>query len=64
MTGTDETKQCPRCRGRGKYADPRRDALVQITCTRCEGSGRVPADSPDEEPVQEAKKVPFGGRRG
>ncbi len=60
MTGGAETKSCPRCSGRGKYADPTRDPLVSITCERCDGSGEVPADAPDEEPVQEAKQVPFG----
>ncbi|MDQ3849182.1 MAG: hypothetical protein M3296_01000 [Actinomycetota bacterium] len=61
MTGSDETKDCPRCEGRGKYADPQRDPLVQINCERCDGSGRVPADSPDEPPVR-PKNVPFGSR--
>jgi DnaJ-class molecular chaperone len=60
MSTGDDTKECPRCTGRGKYADPQRDPLVQITCERCEGSGRVPADSPDEPPVKEATQVPFG----
>ena len=60
MTGTDDTKECPRCSGRGKYADPQHDPLVQITCPRCEGSGRVPVDSPDEPPVKEPTQIPFG----
>jgi DnaJ-class molecular chaperone len=59
VTGNDDTKDCPRCSGRGKYADPHR-ALVQITCPRCEGSGRVPADSPDEPPAKEPTQIPFG----
>ena len=60
MTDTDDTKECPRCSGRGKYADPQHDPLVQITCPRCEGSGRVPFDSPDEPPVKEPTQIPFG----
>ena len=63
MTSDDSAKDCPRCSGRGKYADRRRDPLVQITCERCDGSGRVPADSPDEPPAKEAKKIPFGTHR-
>lgn len=62
MSDTDETKDCPRCRGRGTYADPKRGPLVQVTCDRCEGSGRVPAGSPDEPPAKEPKKVPFGSK--
>jgi hypothetical protein len=34
------------------------------SCPRCGGSGRAPADSPDEAPVQEPKQVPFFGARG
>jgi DnaJ-class molecular chaperone len=64
MTDKGETKSCPRCSGRGKYADPSSDPLVQITCERCDGSGSVPADSPDEPPAQEPKQVPFFGARG
>ena len=58
----DETssKECPRCTGRGKYADPARGPLVQITCERCEGSGRVPVDSTDEAPAKEPTQIPFG----
>lgn len=59
MTEADETKDCPRCEGRGKYADRQRGPLVQVTCERCEGSGRVPADSPDEPPAKEPRKIPF-----
>lgn len=64
MAGSDDTKDCPRCSGRGKYADPQQAPLVQITCPRCEGSGRVPADSPDEPPAQEPRKIPFGSSPG
>ena len=63
MTDDDDTKDCPRCSGRGKYTDPGQDPLVRVTCDRCEGSGRVPADSPDEPPVEEPKQKPFGARR-
>ena len=59
MTGSDE-KDCPRCEGRGKYADPARGPLVQITCELCDGSGKVPADTPDEPPAKEPTQVPFG----
>ena len=62
MAGDDETKDCPRCSGRGRYTDPHRDPLVRVTCERCDGSGRVPADAPDEPPAQEPKQVPFGQR--
>lgn len=62
MTAEEPTKDCPRCGGRGKYADPQRGPLVQITCARCEGSGEVPADAPDEPPAQEPPKIPFGTR--
>jgi hypothetical protein len=55
---SEQTKDCPRCGGRGRYADPRRDPLVR---ERCGGSGRVPADTPDEPPAEEPKHVPFGG---
>ena len=60
MTDTDNTKECGRCGGSGKYADPQKDPLVQITCPSCDGSGRVAADAPDEEPVKEATQIPFG----
>jgi DnaJ-class molecular chaperone len=60
VTSADDTKDCPRCSGRGKYADPQRGPLVQIKCERCEGSGRVPADSPDEPPAKEPTQIPFG----
>lgn len=60
MTADEETKECPRCEGRGKYADRERDPLVQVTCERCDGSGKVPADSPDEPPVEQPRQVPFG----
>ncbi len=60
MTDTDDTKDCPRCRGGGKYADPQRGPLVQVTCERCEGSGRVPVDAPDEPPAEEPTQIPFG----
>ena len=62
MNDTDDTKDCPRCRGSGKYADPKRGPLVQVECERCEGSGRVPADAPDEPPAEEPKQVPFGSK--
>ncbi len=53
--------ECPKCSGRGKYADPAR-ALVQVTCERCEGSGTVPEGSQqdDDQPAAEPRKVPFG----
>ena len=60
MSATDDTKDCPRCEGRGKYADPQRGPLVQITCARCEGSGKVAADSPDEPPAKQPTQIPFG----
>lgn len=60
MAGDDDTKHCPHCDGRGKYADPQRGPLVQVTCESCDGSGRVPADAPDEPPVEEPRQVPFG----
>ncbi len=60
MTGSDDSKDCPRCDGRGKYADPKRGPLVQITCDLCDGSGRVSADTPDEPPAKEPTQVPFG----
>ncbi len=62
MSDSEETKDCPRCRGRGKYADPQRGPLVQVVCVRCEGSGRVPADAPDEPPVEEPTQIPFGSK--
>lgn len=62
MSATDETKQCPRCSGRGKYADPQGGPLVQITCPRCEGSGLVPSDAPDEPPAKEPTQIPFGSQ--
>ena len=58
----DNTKECPRCSGRGKYTDPERAPLVRVTCERCDGSGRVPADSPDEPPAKEPEKIPFGSQ--
>ncbi len=57
---SDESKECPRCEGRGKYADPQRGPLVRITCPSCDGSGRVPADAPDEPPAKEPTQIPFG----
>lgn len=64
MTTSNDTKQCPRCSGRGKYADRQKGPLVQITCQRCEGSGRVPADSFDEAPAKEPNQIPFGSEPG
>lgn len=60
MSDTDATKECTRCQGQGKYADPQHGPLVQITCPSCEGSGRVPADAPDEPPAKEPTQIPFG----
>ena len=60
MAGDDDKKECPRCSGRGKYADPEKGPLVQITCALCDGSGRVAADTPDEPPAQEPTQIPFG----
>ena len=62
MSDDEQTKDCPRCRGRGKHPDPARGPLVAVRCERCEGSGEVPADSPDEPP-REPKHIPFGARR-
>ena len=56
----DETKECPRCAGRGKYADPEKGPLVRINCDLCDGSGTVPADTPDEPPADEPTQIPFG----
>jgi DnaJ-class molecular chaperone len=56
----DATKPCTRCGGRGKYPSPDKGPLVQVTCTACDGSGRVPADAPDEPPPEEPKQMPFG----
>ena len=64
MADGDDTKECGRCEGRGKYADPQKGPLVQITCPTCEGSGRVPADAPDEEPAKTPTQVPFGSDPG
>jgi len=64
MSSEQNTKDCPRCRGRGKYADPQKDPLVQITCQLCDGSGRVSSDTPDEPPVKEATQIPFGSDPG
>ena len=60
MTDAENTKECPRCSGRGKYADPEKGPLVQITCESCDGSGRVPADAPAEPPAKEPTQIPFG----
>jgi DnaJ-class molecular chaperone len=57
-----ETKECSRCSGRGRYADPSRDPLVRVDCESCGGTGRVPADTPDEAPAEEPRQVPFGER--
>ena len=57
-----DTKDCPRCDGTGKYADPQRGPLVQVTCETCEGSGQVPADTPDEPPAEEPTQIPFGSK--
>ena len=35
---------------------------MQITCPSCDGSGKVPADAPDEEPAKEPTQVPFGSQ--
>jgi DnaJ-class molecular chaperone len=60
MAAAGDTKDCPRCSGRGKYADPQKGPLVQITCERCDGSGRVSSDTPDEPPAKEPTQIPFG----
>jgi DnaJ-class molecular chaperone len=60
MEGSGDTKECTRCGGRGKYAARDRGPLVQITCDTCDGSGRVPADAPDEPPAKEPNQIPFG----
>lgn len=62
MSADGDTKECPRCNGTGKYADPQRGPLVQVTCELCEGSGRAPADAPDEPPADEPKQIPFGSK--
>jgi len=64
MSSGDDTKDCPRCGGRGKYADPEKGPLVQITCQLCDGSGRVSSDTPDEPPAQEPTQIPFGSEPG
>ncbi len=56
------TKECSRCSGRGRYADPSRDPLVRVDCEACGATGRVPADAPDEPPAEEPRQVPFGER--
>ena len=60
MTEGDDTKDCPRCEGRGKYADPQRGPLVRADCELCDGTGTVPADTPDEQPAKEPTQIPFG----
>lgn len=60
MSDGDDTKRRPRCEGGGKYADPERGPLVQVTCESCDGSGRVPADAPDQPPAYEPRQIPFG----
>ena len=62
MSEEDATKDCPRCDGAGKYADPQRGPLVQIQCPTCDGSGQVPADAPDEPPAKEPTQIPFGSQ--
>lgn len=37
----EETKDCPKCEGRGKYHDVKRH-LVMVRCEECGGSGKVP----------------------
>jgi DnaJ-class molecular chaperone len=60
MASGDDMKDCPRCEGRGKYADPRKGPLVRMTCALCDGGGRVPADTPDEPAADEPTQIPFG----
>ena len=57
----EATTECPKCSGRGKYADPGR-ALVQVTCERCKGSGKVREGSEqgNDHPAPEPRKIPFG----
>lgn len=62
MSEEDATKDCPRCGGRGKYADPQRGPLVRVVCPTCDGSGRVAADAPDEPPAKEPAQMPFGSQ--
>ena len=62
MADADDTKECGRCSGSGKYADPQKGPLVQVTCPSCDGSGKVPADAPDEEPANEPTQIPFGSQ--
>jgi DnaJ-class molecular chaperone len=38
----ENTKDCPKCEGKGRYHDLNR-LLVQVTCEECGGSGKVPA---------------------
>ncbi len=64
MADDADTKECSRCGGRGKYADPQKGPLVQITCESCDGSGRVAADAPDEPPAEEPTQIPFGSDPG
>ncbi len=60
-SGNEEQTDCPKCQGRGRYAG-RQDALVRVTCDRCGGTGKVPADSvtEDDQPATVLKKVPWG----
>ena len=51
-------KDCTKCGGRGKYADPSK-TLVAIRCDRCEGSGKVPQDWKDEPPAKEPTQTRF-----
>lgn len=53
-------KDCTKCGGRGKYADPSKGPLVAVTCNRCEGSGKVPQDWEDVPPMKEPKRARFG----
>ncbi len=38
---SEDTQECPKCEGKGKYFDPGRN-LVAVRCEDCGGSGKVP----------------------
>jgi DnaJ-class molecular chaperone len=64
MEGKEEaTESCPKCGGRGKYADPSK-ALVSVTCDLCGGSGEAPEGGGEGgKPIDPPKKVEWQFRR-